>query len=1019
MLRRWLSLIGISFTAIAFLAVSNAWGQNDDFEGASQLIQKLRSASKSPAVAPTTGDDYAKLHRDMTLFSKQSASLPPQDAASQWLGLFDRGVALHNNPSQMSMSGNLIREIIQAVPRPECWPELQKRVEARPLAGQPDPWSHALLLLVVHTLNNIEDKQWADVDRLFSLSADPAMAQFTSGIDMPSAILMLGSKLSVVAGHPEEAEKFWNRILDILEKSPASSSFNGEYGMPVELPDLVTLLGREKAQPLILRALLLPQATFTKIDGKDTQKLARQLALQNISKLQQPPWTLTESLDASALYEALIKKFPPDSTSQNSAIYYVLALVVQGKPDEAVKATATINDASLESAANEAADHGYALQVYDFLTALLKAHPENDSWKTYIDIAAQTSNAQAALQFVQDTLARKDLSDIARSRIQPVLYRALLSVDKVDEGIAQLHALIQGAKGPSAPTAVQPTSMWRFVGLTGTGQGDGPTKIVEWDIQLARIGHLLKRPDLETEGLDDAKQRGPQDEQLISYLMETGRNAQAEKLLIDAIVAENETEAANPQQAINYGGYSPNQQNLVRLAQVYYNAGRWKDILTLLEQAPGWGANDLVTIASEKASSERYTPPSLGLMAARALAETGDVDQALPILDYVLHVDAGDDAAYALLLKIGKGNLVAKLDALYKQDQFQNRPLIWKAYLLLQQGKVAEAEAACKAAIVVDPSDGETGKGNRMRVYSVMADVCEAKKDPTQAAFFRNVVKAIRLSEDADDYYDAGLLTRAVGMYAKALDLFSDAYCIQSRIARQLAELGRMEEAAIHYRKAFELMPVSFGRMESHCFGCERAFEGKTAVSIAEKTFTDMLAKDPTKPQLYYLLGYLYKEEERFPEAVTNFQKAAKLDPDYINAWKQIMEIGNDYQLNPDLRDDAIFNVLRLDPAGRHTYPDVENVRQLSALWNLEVACVKAAYPFPGTLFSLQAAAAEQAAREEQMKKMIPAGYDSAMRDIIQQEFNARFGRVPKGENTPRETVLSNGVITTATRFFR
>ena len=1011
MFRRWHSLVGITVVVGGFGLFVPPRAMGEDFEGASALVEKLASAPQAPSIAPGAKDDPVQLSRDLKAFSKQVSTLAAPDAAQQWLALFDRRVALRDR------AGGLTQELMQALPGPESWPELQKLVEARGPGQQADPQAHSFLLLMVHTLNDAEGKQWDDLGAMTSALSSSKATSPNSQTWGASALLMLGSKLSAVASQPEAVETFWNQILAILEKTPANLNDQNQDNN-LELPDLVTLLGRAKAEPILRRALLLPNTEFSKINGKETADLARKIALANLDKLQQPPWFLTESLDGSDLYVALLKKFPADPNN-NGAIYHVLALVVQGQPDEAVKAAANINGASLEDAATQAAKAGYGLQVYDFLHALLKAQPESDSWRTYVDLAAQTSHAPEALQFVQDTLAQKDLSDVARAKIRPVLYRALLAVDKVDEGVEQLRLLIKEAKAaPVSNSTPRYIRRGNSIIYSSTSEEEGPGRIAKWDIQLARIGHLLKRDSLETEGLDDAKLQSPKDD-LISYLMETGRNSEAEKLLFDAIIEEEAKEKATPQQA--YGSflyYSSLRQDLVKLAQVYYNAGRWTDILTLLQQVPGWGVADLVDIADSKAYSERYTPPCLGLMAARALAETGQVDQALPILDKVLQVDGGDDAAYTLLLKIGKGDLVAKLDALYQQDQFQNRPLIWKAVLLLQQGKVAEAEQACKTAIAVDPSDGETGKGNRMRVYSVMADVCDAKKDATQAAFFRNVVKAIRLSEDADDFYDAGLLTHAVGMYAQALDLFSDAYCIQSRIARQLAELGRVEEAAAHYRKAFALMPVSFGRMESHCFGCERAFEGKTATSIAEKTFTDMLAKDPQKPQLYYLLGYLYMEEERYPEAVTHFQKAAELDPDYINAWKKIMEVGNDYQLNPNLRDEAVFNVLRLDPAGRHISPSTENVRQLTELWKAEETCFKVVLPTPSTLYSLKASAAAISDAEEQMKKMIPNGLGSEMRDYIMEQMNFRYGHKPKSEATAREAILSNGLITAAVQLF-
>jgi tetratricopeptide (TPR) repeat protein len=1006
MSRRQILTAGIASIvgALLFFVLPRIEGEN--FQGAAALVKKLSSVPKPTAVTPTTKDDYFHLTKDISLFSKTVSSLAPEEAAKEWLDLYDRGIALRGNPSQMDIGGGLPQAIMEALPGPESWPELQRLVEARVPAQQPNPWDHALLLLIVHTLNNVEDKQWADLGLLASLSANPTGPLADAGPETSSALLVLGSKLSTMASRADQVEKFWDLTLSALEKAPAQPNSQDEGNSNLELPDLVSLLGEAKAEPLLRRALLLPNIKLSKINGDETEKLARKLALANLDKLQQPPWFLTESLDGSDLYVALLKKFPADLNS-SGGLYHVLALVAQSQTNEAVKAVSAFNGTSLEDAATQAAEAGYGMQVYDFLHALLKAQPDSDNWKIYVNLAAQTGHAQDALQFVQDSLARKDLSDMARTRIQGVLYSALLAVDRVDEGIEQLRALIKSAK--AAPSGV----------LNPDGNPNTSVDVAALDLQLARIGHLLKRDSIEAEGLDDAKLRSPKDD-LISFLIETGRGVEAEKFLMDAIVDETKKERANPQAGYESSStYSPNQKHLLQLAQVYYAAGRWDDIRALLEQVPGWGAGDLVEVADQKADSERYSPPSLGLMAARALWETGRTDQALQILDYTLRVDAGDDAAYGLLLKIDKGDLVAKLDSLYQQDQFQNRPLIWKATLLLQQGKVAQAEQACKTAISIDPSDGETGKGDRMRVYSVMADVCDAKKDATQATFFRNVIKAIRLSEDADDYYDAGLLTRAVGMYAKALDLFSDAYCIQSRLARQLAELGRVEEAAVHYRKAFELMPVSFGRMESHCFGCEGAFEGKTATSIAEKTFTDMLARNPKKPQLYYLLGYLYMEEKRYPEAVTNFQKAAELDPDYINAWKQIMDIGDDYRLAPDLRDEAAFNVLRLDPAGRHSAPSTENIRQLAKLWAVEVASQTAASPAPTTLFSLTAAAAQQSAYEDQMRKMIPSGLSPDMLSYLQDQINLRWNPKPKSDGAPRMAVLGNGIITAALQSYR
>jgi tetratricopeptide (TPR) repeat protein len=198
---------------------------------------------------------------------------------------------------------------------------------------------------------------------------------------------------------------------------------------------------------------------------------------------------------------------------------------------------------------------------------------------------------------------------------------------------------------------------------------------------------------------------------------------------------------------------------------------------------------------------------------------------------------------------------MARLDAVFARDQFEERPLIWKALLLHQAGREEEAEKVARQAIAIDPSDGEQGKGDRMRVYGVLADIRAARGDQKEADFLRGAVRAIRLSEQADDYQAAGLLSRGVKMYQDSLKHFADAYCIQSRLAVQLTALGLHETAAQHYEKAFELMPDSFGRVESHCFGCESTFSGPQAQTVAERVFTTLAAKNPDKPQIHYLLG--------------------------------------------------------------------------------------------------------------------------------------------------------------------
>jgi tetratricopeptide (TPR) repeat protein len=227
----------------------------------------------------------------------------------------------------------------------------------------------------------------------------------------------------------------------------------------------------------------------------------------------------------------------------------------------------------------------------------------------------------------------------------------------------------------------------------------------------------------------------------------------------------------------------------------------------------------------------------------------------------------------------------------------------------------------------------------------------------------------------------------------------------------QLAELGRHDEAEAHYRRAYELMPGSFGRVESHCFGCERAFEGQRAQSLAEKVFTELAAKTPEKPQVHYLLGYLREEQERHSEALPHFQIAVKLDPDYLNAWQKIEVISEHIRLPAKERDRIIFNILRLDPLQRHASVSFEKVSDLSGLWNAVETAQKRQPPSPATLYPL---AASKVALEKDENQ--PKAEAQRQRDIYRQMLEE--SREESRAVSPAQAIAKSPFIVIAAELF-
>jgi tetratricopeptide (TPR) repeat protein len=417
-----------------------------------------------------------------------------------------------------------------------------------------------------------------------------------------------------------------------------------------------------------------------------------------------------------------------------------------------------------------------------------------------------------------------------------------------------------------------------------------------------------------------------------------------------------------------------------------------------LEQSPDWGASDLSELLDASPTENPVpvmwlhtgsSPLPVPYLAANALLATGQREAAQKILGPLQDRHPGLDRCFELLIALKGTNAIPQLDDWFKRDQFEERPLIWKAHLLRQEGQLEAAEQTIRQAISIDPSDGEEGRGDRMRAYAELAEIRAGQGDPKEADFYREVVKAIRMSEDADQYYQAGLLKRAIKLYEQGLNHFSDAYCIQSRLAIQMAALGQNAEAEEHYRRAYELMPDSFGRVESHCFGCEKAFDGEHAQGIAERVFTQFASAHPDKPQVYYLLGYLRTEEERFAEARTNYLTAVRLDPDYLNAWVKLQEADEQVLVPARERDQVAFNILRLDPLRRHTCVSFASVTDLAGLWQAAATAAALQSPPATNLMTLTASKLAQA------KSKTGSRQAAMIAEMVQERVNNQMGRTP------------------------
>ncbi|MSU57055.1 MAG: hypothetical protein EXS35_02560 [Pedosphaera sp.] len=962
----------------------------DNYVGAATVLQKLTEAASPGAKPKNETSTTALLKNDADAFKKQAAGLKPEEAAQAWLALLDRQMNL--TPADLrSVSerpGNKDafnpQNIWNALPSPAAWDALRKIIEARPPAKGKAQAREQALRLFAHTLVNdraAQNKDVAELEAVFAKLSDDESYALAGTLDRIGEVMMANTDDT-------------NATMKMLERRLARLA-GQNYQQELSVPDLVALVGKEKAEAFLRRAVVKANVEIKVEQGEETQKLARKLALELMEQLKTPQWKLAHSLEAGALYEALEKKFatveetvtnaPAEpgvpsldhrrllnrgyGSEQQAQTYYFLGLIASGRTKDAVAHAQKLgrgDEAYLPADALKSLERaGHTRAIHDFFRELISKNPDLPFWDEYIQLAAKVGETDKMLELARAAAARDDLSNRRRSLIRQNLYRALLAADQVEEGIKEIRQTL-GSKDVKLARPYQAESAERG-GLALT---------------LVELGRLLNRPELVEEGLrlsreaiaDKSAPPGYNSSgtqvRLAKVLADLGRGPEAEAVLVEVL-----TSAVQNKPQDSYPNSGESVAALTALAELYHQAGRHADVLLLLDQSPDWGAKDLKAVRAggfgDFGRGGHEDPPSFKLsqIVASSLLAAGRKDEARKIVADLLDTAGGFDPAYELLIKIGGDDLVARLDALFARDQFEERPLIWKAYLLKLDGKLEPAEAAARRAISIDPSDGEQGPGRRMRAYAVLADIREMLGDQKQADFFRGAVKAIRLSEDADRFYEAGLLKQAVKMYENSLTHFADAYCIQSRLALRLSELGLHEAAEEHYRRAYELMPDSFGRVESHCFGCERAFDGERAQGIADKVFTRLVQNTPEKPQVHYLLGFLREEQGRYPEALARYRAAVKLDADYLNAWKKIQEVGSRHRLAATDKDAVALNLLRLDPFGRHggsgNLGDVTNLR---ALWNAVETAVKNQPPPVESLYPLAASKAKLEKAENEPK---------------------------------------------------
>lgn len=903
-----------------------------EVQGAEVLLKRLAKGGEEVV----TDTPATILKQRIEDYRTAVPTMSPEKAASEWLAILDTWLSLPQSEQPRSygdptaLSTNLI---LQSLPPSSAWDELismiRKRSEGKEtyrhatqlflaamLEGDPKRRQDAFLHLKDRAQNAPDTN--SSVSGSISFRLEQLQQQLNSELDQKGDEI---ARFRVLVGKAEKQRQFPH-----YEKVPSLA----------DQPD---------AADLLLRVLRLnPMIVFA---DDATKEMAIKVAMENLDSFTIPPWLFAYETKDLRLIDAILEKFPErddyfQQISQRLPALRFAALIKSGREADALALLHNPGNAAAVGEWFRVEDDftpAERITLYSIFTKALGTAPNLPIWQQASYLADVTGNQDDFATLLGGILAADKITsqEVLRSAVD-IQLSALLRIGKTDDALAFLDKQITGLEGTLQHTDSAPASADPFTG----NPGNSGSQLVELLKKSIAIHSLLGRTQTVERDLDRLirafpKQSGmPLDDSTMEIFLSHNRGADLEKLLSDNLVRILKTQDS-------YRNSYESASAIQGLVWLYGRLERHQDVILLLDRYEGWSAPDLARLSH------------IPITAAKALLATGRKSDAERIARWSVLSDPNNDAGYALLAEINPPDLLPFLESLAAGNRFQERPLIWQADVLGKSGDLAKAETLVRKAIAIDPSDGEQRTGDRMRAYQVLADILSKKGDTAQAEFFGKVVSAIRQSEEADKWWSADLIPQAIQRYEKSLESFADAYCIQSRLALRYAASGNEEKAAVHYQRAFELMPDSFGRIESHCFGCEGAFKGGTAQTIAEKIFTAMAEKPDAKPQVHYLLGYLRETQQRYEEAKTHFRKAVELDPEYVNAWSKLSEVMTKTNASRDENDQVAFAIFRLSG----NTGSLSEVSDLRRMWDTILEFEKHAPPRPpSSIYPLRASAA-------------------------------------------------------------
>ena len=659
------------FALPILLTLHQAASVPQQLQGAEKIIAAMGGSATGPK---DTGAESRKLAAKLRAFGAVCETLVPDDAATQWLALFEEAekTGASDGGSARSVTPTLAMAVL---PPPPAWPAIRTLIEAK-TAGLTDRHSVRLRLLAQLLTHDLVSVEASLVTLMGMVKKSPNETyQFDD-------VLTSYAEMAVGSGDPAMLDRVLTRMVQAVEAHiHVNEDWNG-------LPELV---GEARATVIYRKLMNADPTVLERVKGPESRRIVHRLAIELAPSLKNPMWDFADGLDTADLYPVFAKRWPAqpvngepsdaERTRASAKICYALTLEMAGKHEQAV---ALADDADwfpnayaqwFYGPASE--QPGVAASLYRLMTGVAKKHLDKVQWSALFEAGQATGHLDTVLALAKRRLAMpapKDQFDLEREYI-----RNLLAADHVDAAVAEIHGQLRSAQ--------------KFKPSSGFDAQRYPVEQLYDD--LLAIGRLTARQNLFREGLAGLTKTGRaadwqygRSTGMANILVAQGRGSEIEESIVKGISASlREYANRNGRQMGSFessgfpGTPTPYYSGLLlSLAELYQHLDHPADVVSLFQNSPGWGVPDLADLYGWV--EDRSDNPSPPLVAAWALSKVGEKDKAVEVLKPVILRSTESDPCYEVMLDAAGSDAIPSFDEALRRNPFVARPLIWKAVAL-------------------------------------------------------------------------------------------------------------------------------------------------------------------------------------------------------------------------------------------------------------------------------------------------------------------------------------------------